>query len=228
MIRFHVLSLYPDLFDSFLSQSLIGRAIKDKKLDVNLVNFRKHGLGKHHRVDDMPYGGGAGMVIQMEPLVRTLTEIEAEQKTHKILITPQGKPFTQKRAVELSLLDKPISLICGRFEGFDARIEHYVDESISMGDFVLLGGEIPAMGVIEAVSRLIPGIIGNGESLSDESFESGLLEYDQYTRPPEFEGYQVPKILLSGNHKLIQEWRDQNALAKTKRLRPDLIQPVSE
>lgn len=226
-VRFQILSVYPEIFSSFLSQGLIAKAIEENRLEVDLVNFRKHGLGKHLKVDASPYGGGAGMVLRPEPIIATLEECEqavAPKGLHKVLLSPQGEPFSQKKAQSLSQLEKPIALICGRFEGFDERIRHFVDDEISLGDFVMMGGEIAAMAVVEAVSRLVPGVIGNEESLSQESFSQNLLEYSQYTRPVEFRGMRVPEVLTSGNHQEIEKWRAGNALLKTKKKRKDLIE----
>lgn len=226
MVQFEVLSVYPEIFTSFLSQGLICKAINENHLKVDLVNFRKHGLGKHLKIDASPYGGGAGMVLRPEPIVDTLEEREERLKPgrlHKVLISPQGKPFHQGKAVEFSKFRDPISLICGRFEGFDERIRHFVDEEISMGDFILMGGEVAAMAIIEAVARLTPGVIGNEESIKQESFSQDLLEYSQYTRPVEYRGIRVPEVLTSGNHLEIENWRKQDSLLKTKKKRQDLL-----
>ena len=177
-------------------------------------------------MDDAPYGGGAGMVLRPEPVIKALEECERmtpSGKMNKILISPQGFRFTQNKAEKLSRSNLPIALICGRFEGFDERIRSYIDEEISIGDYILLGGEIAAMVIIEAVSRLVPGVVGNHESLNSESFSGGLLEYAQYTKPMAFRGQKVPEILLSGNHRKIAEWRKESALAKTKIRRFDLL-----
>ena len=225
-MHFIVLTLYPELFSSFLGSGLLNKAQGEGRITVEMVNFRVHGLGNHRSVDDSPYGGGAGMLLRPEPIIETLEDCEkrfAGQRLHKILISPQGTPYRQVRASELSKVDSPIVLICGRFEGFDERIRHYIDEEISIGDFVMMGGEIAAMAVIESVSRLIPGVVGNQESLDQESFNRGLLEHDQYTRPFEFRGYKVPEILLSGNHQKIKEWCQTNAIQKTREKRRDLF-----
>ena len=227
MVRFQILSVYPEIFSSFLSQGLINRALEEKHLRVELINFRKHGLGKHLKVDASPYGGGAGMVLRPEPIVKTLEECEEQAKPerlHKILVSPQGKPFGQSRAIELSQMTVPLALVCGRFEGFDERIRHFVDEEISLGDFIMMGGEVTAMAIIEAVARLIPGVIGNEESLKQESFSQDLLEYSQYTRPVDFRGMGVPDVLTSGNHLAIANWRQQDSLEKTQKKRQDLLE----
>jgi len=228
MLRFEVLTLFPEIFSSFLDESLIKRAIEKGLLSVSLVNFRKHGLGKHHQVDDSPYGGGPGMILRIEPVALTLEEQKKNyqsqgHETHTILVSPQGQPFTQKKAKELSQNNSVLTLVCGRYEGFDERIRSLVDEEISGGDFVCMGGEVITMAIIESVSRLLPGFLGNQESSEQESFSKSLLEYPQYTRPSSYAGMDVPEDLLSGNHKKITQWRQQQAFSKTKKRRPDLI-----
>ena len=228
MLRFDVLTLFPEIFSSFLEESLIKLAIAKGLMGVSLVNFRKNGLGKHLQVDDSPYGGGPGMVLRIEPVFRTLEEQKIFHKTqgretHTILVSPQGKTFTQKKAKELSQKSSVLTLVCGRYEGFDERIRSLVDEEISGGDFVCMGGEVISMAIIESVSRLLPGFLGNQQSIVQESFSKSLLEYPQYTRPASFAGMNVPEDLLSGNHKKIAQWRHQQALIRTKKIRPDLI-----
>tara|TARA_Y100000590_G_C15597220_1_gene968516 strand:- start:553 stop:1239 length:687 start_codon:yes stop_codon:yes gene_type:complete len=227
MLRFEILTLFPEIFSSFLNESLIKRAIGKGLLDVNLVNFRKHGLGKHLHVDDSPYGGGPGMILRIEPIANTLEEQKKFQhsqgrKTHTILVSPQGQPLTQKKANELSQNNSVLTLVCGRYEGFDERIRNLVDEEISGGDFVCIGGEVISMTIIESVSRLLPGFLGNKESTENESFSQSLLEYPQYTRPASYSGMDVPEELLSGDHKKIAQWRQEQALLRTKKRRPDL------
>jgi tRNA (guanine37-N1)-methyltransferase len=226
-VLFHILTVYPDIFSSFLSQGLVGKAIDEKRLGVDLIDFRKHGIGKHKKVDASPYGGGAGMVLRPEPIINTLEELTGKTQgssLRKILISPQGQVFKQQKAVELSQTKEPLVLICGRFEGFDERIRTFVDEEISLGDFVLMGGEIAAMAVVESVARLIPGVIGNYDSLIHESFSQDLLEYSQYTRPVEFRGIKVPEVLTSGNHQEIENWRLKDAEQKTRDKRSDLFE----
>ena len=228
MLRFEVLTLFPEIFSSFLEGSLIKRAIEKELLCISLVNFRKNGLGKHLQVDDSPYGGGPGMILRIEPIVRTLEEQKIfhqsqGRETHTILVSPQGQSFNQKKAKELSQNNSVLTLVCGRYEGFDERIRSLVDEEISGGDFVCMGGEVISMAIIESVSRLKPGILGNHESSKQESFSECLLEYPQYTRPASFAGMDVPEELLSGNHEKISHWRQQQAFARTKKRRPDLI-----
>ncbi|NQU63851.1 MAG: tRNA (guanosine(37)-N1)-methyltransferase TrmD [SAR324 cluster bacterium] len=224
-MHFIVLTLYPEMFSSFLSSGLLKRAQEEGKIEVETVNFRKHGHGKHHSVDAPPYGGGAGMLLRLEPIIETLNDCEKKypgQKLLKVLISPQGGRFHQKRASQLSQLKCPIILICGRFEGFDNRIRHYVDEELSIGDFIMMGGEIAAMAIIESVSRLIPGVVGNQVSIEQESFSQDLLEHDQYTRPFNYEGHKVPDVLISGNHQKIKEWCQTNAIQKTRGRRQDI------
>ena len=229
MLRFEVLTLFSGIFSSFLEEGLIKRAIEKKYLNVNLVNFRKHGLGKHLQVDDTPYGGGPGMVLRVEPIAKTLKEQKefhrkSGRETHTILVTPQGRPFSQDKARELSRKKAVLTLICGRYEGFDERLRCLVDEEISGGDFICLGGEVIAMTMIESISRLVPDILGNKESTEHESFMLPQLEFPQYTRPASFEGMEVPEELKSGNHKIIAQWREEQALERTKNRRPDLLQ----
>jgi len=229
MLRFEVLTLFPEIFSSFLEESLINRAIEQKHLHVSLVNFRKYGLGKHLQVDDTPYGGGPGMVLRIEPVARTLAEQKEfhrneGRKTHTILVTPQGQPFTQEKAKQLSRKEAVLTLICGRYEGFDERIRSLVDEEISGGDFICMGGEVITMTIIETISRLVPDVLGNQESAVHESFTQPMLEFPQYTRPASFEGMEVPEELKSGNHKIIAQWREEQALERTKNRRPDLLQ----
>jgi tRNA (guanine37-N1)-methyltransferase len=227
VLNFIVFTILPDLLSTFISQSLIKKGIDRQKFSIKTVNFRDFGIGKHHKVDDTPYGGGAGMLLRPEPIIDAIEETERNlegKRLHKILISPQGKPFKQNKAISLSKLDATIGLICGRFEGFDERIRDFVDEEISIGDYILLGGEIPAMAIIEAVSRLIPGVIGNDNSLVDESFHADLLEYAQYTKPLNFRDKVVPEILISGHHQKIEEWRLTSSISRTKKNRSDLYQ----
>lgn len=219
--RFIVLTLYPEMFDSFLSTGLLGKAIAEERIQVELVNYRSRGIGRHHSVDDTPYGGGAGMVLRVEPIAWTLKELD-QKPTRKILLSPRGEPFRQEKARELADDGSSIALICGRFEGFDERVRTYVDEEISLGDYIMMGGEVGAMAIIESVGRLIPGVIGNSESLKTESFSQDLLEYAQYTKPVEFEGQRVPEVLMSGNHQKIEEWREMDAIRKTRENRGDI------
>ena len=220
--------MFPKIFSSFLEESLIKKSIEQQYLKVDLVNYRRHGRGKHLQVDDTPYGGGPGMLLRIEPIAETLEEQKKKNhaaglETHTVLLTPQGQPFKQSKAKQLSRCKAVLTLICGRYEGFDERIRSLVDEEISGGDFICLGGEVIAMTMIETISRLVPNILGNQESTERESFTQSLLEYPQYTRPASYEGMDVPKELLSGNHKVITEWREEQALVRTKKRRPDLL-----
>ncbi|MBT4525808.1 MAG: tRNA (guanosine(37)-N1)-methyltransferase TrmD [Deltaproteobacteria bacterium] len=227
MLDFIVFTILPDLIKTFTAQSLIKKGIDKQKFSIKTVNFRDFGIGKHHKVDDTPYGGGAGMLLRPEPIIDAIEDVEKKltgKQLYKILISPQGEPFKQKKAISLSKLDATIGLICGRFEGFDERIRDFVDEEISIGDYILLGGEIPAMAIIEAVSRLVPGVVGNDDSLVDESFQADLLEYAQYTKPLNFRDKVVPEVLISGHHQKIKEWRQACSISRTRKNRSDLYQ----
>ncbi|HLC38993.1 MAG TPA: tRNA (guanosine(37)-N1)-methyltransferase TrmD [Patescibacteria group bacterium] len=220
-----ILTLFPGAYLGFLDQSLILRAQKNKIVKINVIDLRKYTKDKHRTVDDRPYGGGPGMVMRVDIVDRALKNLKSKVKSKKlkvILLTPQGKTFHQKMAQRLSKFDHLI-LICGHFEGFDERIRKLVDMEISVGDFVLTGGELASQVVCDAVVRLIPGVVGKEESLKEESFSNSLLEYPQYTRPEIYQKMAVPKILLSGNHAQIQKWRQKMSLSKTKKNRPDLL-----
>lgn len=222
-MKFIIITLFPEAFESYFNISLIKRGLAKKYIDIKFVNLRDFGEGPHRSVDDRPYGGGAGMVLRVDIMDKALKSLKlGKKKTLKILLTPQGKKFDQKLVSKLSKYDT-IVLICGRYEGFDERISKFVDVEISVGDFVLTGGEIPAMAVVDAVSRFVPGFLGKAESLAEESFTSGLLEYPQYTRPENYKGMKVPKILLSGHHGNVKDWRGKEALKMTKKKRSDLI-----
>ena len=226
---FDVITLFPELFSSFLSESLIGKAIIKGELQIQLTNLREFGLGKHRQIDDEPYGGGPGMLFRPEPVVKAIEQRKDfyennGKRVHSILLTPQGKPFDQKKAEELNTCGRSILLVCGRYEGFDERIRYYVDEEISGGDFICLGGEVIAMVFIEAISRLRENILGNKQSAEQETFtQNGILEHPQYTRPSEFRGQCVPEVLLSGHHARILKWRSQQARQRTLQRRPDLL-----
>ena len=221
-----ILTLFPKMFDGFLTESLISRAIKNRLIKIKIWDLRKFSRDKHQTVDDRPYGGGPGMVLRIDIVARALQNLKKLQtknyKLKTILLTPQGKTFNQRKALSLSRLSNLI-LICGHYEGFDERIRRLVDLEISIGDFVLTGGEIPAQTVIDAVVRLIPGVVGKEESLKEESFSQNLLEYPQYTRPENFRGQKVPSVLLSGDHQKIAAWRKNQSLKKTHQQRPDLL-----
>ena len=220
-----IFSLFPEMFSGPLGSSLLGKARSKDILNIEVINFREYSTNKHHAVDDYPFGGGAGMVLQPEPVVSALRSnlnLHAPD-TEIILMSPQGKVFDQQAACVLSQ-KKQLAFICGHYEGFDERIRSFVTQEYSIGDYVLTGGELPAMVMIDAISRLIPGVIKEQESYEEDSFYHGLLEYPQYTRPQNFEGMEVPEILLSGHHENIRRWRRQESLRRTRSLRPDLLE----
>ena len=228
MIHFEILSIFPEMFVSPLDFSLLKKAQEKKLVKISLHDIRDWADDKHRMTDDAPYGGGCGMVMKVEPVEKALAELRKKRKTKPtvILMTPQGEVFNQKIAEELSA-KKRIIIICGRYEGVDERIrEHLVDREISIGDYILTGGEMAAMVLIDAVSRLIPDVLGNPQSAESESFSHDLLEYPQYTRPAQYKGWKVPDVLLSGHHADIELWRKTEALKKTYRRRPDLLQTV--
>jgi tRNA (guanine37-N1)-methyltransferase len=229
-VRVDVVTLFPDLFAGFLATSFVGRAVEGKKLVVRLRNPRDFGLGKHRSVDDTPYGGGCGMVMRVDVLVATIESLDADApeglRAHRVLLTPQGRVLDHRKVQELAGRGA-VMLVCGRYEGFDERIRAHADEEVSLGDFVMTGGEVAAMAILEACSRLLPGVLGNEESAVEESHSpktGGLLEYPQYTRPPEFRGARVPEVLQGGNHAVIAKWRREQAIARTRDRRPDLWQ----
>jgi tRNA (guanine37-N1)-methyltransferase len=203
------------MFESPFGDSIIQRAREEGLLDIRVHDLRDYSLNKHKKVDDTPFGGGVGMVMNVEPIARVIAAIKKEvPETRTILLSPGGRPFDQERAGELSRLSS-LTLICGRYEGIDERVRlHFVDEEISIGDYVLTGGEIPAMVLVEAISRLVPGVLGDPESVVEESFANDLLEYPQYTRPRDYQGFKVPEILISGDHKKIRDWQKAEALKK--------------
>ncbi len=225
MIRFDVLSIFPEMLQSPLEFSLLKKAREKGLIEVGLHNIRDWTRDKHHMTDDAPYGGGCGMVMKVEPVARAVAAVkQAGEASLVVLLTPQGEIFNQTIAAELAR-QKQIILICGRYEGFDERIrEHLADREISLGDYILTGGELSALVVIDATARLIPGVLGNDASASGESFSQGLLEYPQYTRPAEYSGWPVPEVLLSGNHARIERWQRIEALRRTWRRRPKLLE----
>lgn len=222
-MRIDILTLFPEMFQGILSSSIIKIAIDKKKLDVRLCNFRNFSYEKHRKVDDRPYGGGAGMLLKPEPIFRAVETIEpVSQSRELILLSPQGERFSQNIAEELKNQDHLV-LICGHYEGFDERIRQGLPlREISVGDYVLSGGEIPAMTVLDSIARLLPGVI-DSQSLLAESFQNNQLEYPQYTRPAKWRGMEVPTVLCSGNHKKIQEWQQKMSWKKTNKQRPDLL-----
>ena len=224
-LRFDIVSIFPGMFASPFGDSIIQRAREAGLLDIHVHDLRDYSLNKHRKVDDSPFGGGVGMVMNVEPIARAITAVKKEvPETRTILLSPGGRPFDQEKAWELSNLPS-LTLICGRYEGIDERIRlHYVDEEISIGDYVLTGGELPAMVLVEAISRLLPGVLGDPESVVEESFHDDLLEYPQYTRPRDYEGLKVPEILVSGDPEKIRDWQKAEAIKKTAQVRPDLLE----
>ena len=219
-MRIDILSLFPEMFDGFLNTSIIKRARDSGNVDIRVHNFRDYSLDKHNRVDDYPYGGGAGMVLMCEPIFRAIEDIKTDDSL-VIMMSPSGKVFKQEMAVELSK-KKHLILLCGHYEGFDERIRTIVDVELSIGDYVLTGGEVPAMAITDAITRLIPGVITK-ESLDSESFNDGLLDYPNYTKPAEFRGMKVPDVLLSGHHKNIEKYRQEERIKRTEEIRSDLV-----
>lgn len=224
-MRIKVLSLFPKMFDGILNESIIKRAIDDKKVNIDVIDLRSYSKDKHNKVDDTIYGGGAGMLIKCEPVFDAIDDLKTKN-TKVIMLSPDGLKYNQEKAYELSK-EKNIILLCGHYEGFDERINTVVDEKISIGDYVLTGGEIPAMAIIDSVTRLLPGVI-NEESHLNDSFNNDLLDYPQYTKPKEYRGMKVPDVLLSGDHKKIDEWRREEQIKKTKKQRPDLLKESEE
>jgi len=218
-VTFHIITLFPQTFDGFTTQSIIGRAIDKKIIKIHFINPRDFAPGKYQSVDARPYGGGKGMVMRCDILVKALESLKP--KPYTVLLSASGKKYNQQKARTLSK-KRSLAIICGHYEGVDVRVEKFVDEVISIGDFVLTGGEIAAMAVIDSTTRLLPNVITKG-SAQDESFAHNLLEYPQYTRPEVFRGLKVPKVLLSGNHKEIAAWRQKESLARTKKFRSDLL-----
>lgn len=225
MIKFDILTLFPEIIEGMVSSSILKRAIEKGLIEINVIDFREYAGNKHSTVDDYAYGGGAGMLIRVDPIYRALNQIEGIEKAHKILTSPSGNVWSQKKAEEFSKLNH-IVIVCGHYEGIDARVLNYIDEEVSIGDYVLTGGEIPAGVIIDSVSRLVNGVIAD-DSTVNESFSMGLLEYPQYTRPQEFDGYKVPDILLSGHHANIKKWQRYEALKKTYLVRPELLDEIA-
>jgi tRNA (guanine37-N1)-methyltransferase len=223
-VTFDIVTIFPAMIEAPLAAGIIGRAIERGTLDVIVRDLRAFTLDRHKVVDDMPYGGGPGMVLKPEPIFRALDTIEAERGAPLtvILTSPQGKPFNHADAQRLSERDHVV-LLCGRYEGFDDRIRQRVTEELSIGDYVLTGGELPALVILDAVARLVPGVVGDQQSVVGESFNRGLLDFPQFTRPAEVDDLRVPDVLLSGNHAAIRRWRKKEALARTLERRPDLL-----
>ena len=222
-MRFDIITLFPDFFASPLNTSLLGKAIAKKIATVNLVNPRDFTINKHRKVDDITYGGGVGMLLKPEPMFAAVESLPVLPQREIILMTPQGQPMSQPLLKDLASNYQQLVVICGHYEGVDERIRQYlVTKEVSLGDFVLTCGEIPALTLINGVVRLLPGTIGKIESLKAESFETDLLDYPQYTRPAEYRGWEVPEVLRSGNHKLIDQWRKERQIERTRDRRPDL------
>ena len=221
-MRIHVISLFPDMFGSPIAAGVIGRARQRGLVDIHLHQLRDYAHGRHLQADDTPYGGGQGMVMLAEPVVDVIEHVAATDRPHRILLSPRGMPFTDAKARALARAPA-LLLVCARYEGLDERVAAYVDEEISIGDYVLSGGELAALVIIDAVVRLLPGAVGNEASARDESFAAGLLEHAQYTRPEEFRGARVPDVLLGGDHAAIARWRREDALRTTLARRPDLL-----
>ncbi len=224
-MKIYILTLFPEMFAGFLNNSIIKRALAKDIVQVEIINIRDFTKDKHHRVDSAPVGGGAGLIMKCQPIVDALRSIHYEDK-HVILLSPRGNQFSQQKARELSKFDKDLVFLCGHYEGIDERVNEYVNELISIGDYILTGGEIPTMAIADSIIRLIDGAITN-ESTQEESFENGLLEYPQYTEPYEFEGKTIPDILYSGNHQAIEKWRKKQSIIITKNKRPDLFNKYS-
>lgn len=224
-MKIDILTLFPEMFEGFLNTSIIKRAIDKKLLEVNLINFRDYSPLNNKQVDDTPYGGGAGMILRCEPIFLCLDSIQTED-SYIILLSPEGTKYEQKHAKRLGKY-KHLIIICGHYEGFDERIKTRVNEIISIGDYILTGGEIPAMAITDSIVRLLPGVI-TSDSLQDESFNDNLLDYPTYTKPFEYRGLKVPDVLLSGNHKLIDEYRKNAKVEKTKTYRPDLLEDKND
>lgn len=227
-MRIDVLTLFPRMFEGPLTESILGKAINKELLDVHVHNFRDFSVNKHQQVDDYPYGGGAGMLLKVQPIDDALKHIHEEKKadtTRVILLDPAGKPFNQGMAEEFSE-EEHLVFICGHYEGYDERIREFVTDEVSLGDYVLTGGELGAMVMIDATVRLLPEVLGNDESAKGDSHSTGLLEHPQYTRPADYQGMIVPEVLTNGNHKLIAEWQLKESLRRTWLRRPDMLEQI--
>ena len=220
-MQFDIITLFPDFIKAYSQFGIIGRAYKEGKIQLNTIDFRQFGLGKHKQVDDLSYGGGVGLIFMVEPLFNALQSIPKKRKSKVLITSASGKKWDHNFADKLKN-EEQIVIICGRYEGYDERILNAVDYEVCLGDFILTGGELCALSVVDSVSRLIPGVLKKEETLEEESFKNGLLEYPQYTRPNEFNGWNVPEVLLSGHHGEIKKWREEQSRVKTKKNRPDL------
>ncbi len=228
-MKINVLTLFPEMFEGVFNTSMMKRAQEESAVDFSVVDFRDYSTNKHRKVDDYPYGGGAGMVLKPEPLFDAVEDVtkHAKKRPRVLLMCPQGERFTQEKAEELAQ-EEELVFICGHYEGYDERIrEHLVTDELSIGDFVLTGGELAAMTMIDSIVRLLPNVLGNEVSPEDDSFSTGLLEHPQYTRPASYRGYDVPEVLLSGDHARIEAWRKKESLRRTYLRRPDLLETYS-
>ncbi|OQB24757.1 MAG: tRNA (guanine-N(1)-)-methyltransferase [Firmicutes bacterium ADurb.Bin182] len=227
-MRIDVLTLFPQMFDSVMGSSILSRAVQNGLIEFHVHNIREYSDSKHKNTDDYPFGGGAGMVMMAQPIFDCMEAVFKEDATYakRVLMSPRGRLLTQDIAGEYAK-ETRLVIVCGHYEGVDERVSVILDDEISIGDYVVTGGELPAMVLIDCVSRLIPGVLGSSESAKDESFTGGLLEYPQYTRPAQFRGLNVPEVLLNGNHAKISDWRRKQALLKTKKCRPDLLAKAS-
>ena len=226
-MRIDILTLFPEMFEGVLSASMLGRAQANGLLDIRVHNIRDYTDNKHRKADDYPFGGGAGLVMMAQPIYDCMDAVLTGETAHRVLLTPRGRTLNQKIARELAKEERLV-LLCGHYEGVDERVMEIIDDEISIGDYVLTGGELPAMVLVDCVSRLIPGVLGSEESAADESFSEDLLEYPQYTRPASFRGMDVPEILLNGHHAKIQAWRKEQARLKTALNRPDLLTEIGD
>ena len=220
-MKLDILTLFPKMFEGILHESIIKRAIEKNAVEIRIIDFREFSKLNNHQVDDTPYGGGSGMVLRCEPLVEAIEAVK-DENSKILLMCPQGKPYKEADAIRLSK-EKHLVIVCGHYEGYDERIRNFVDEEISIGDYVLTGGEIPAMAVMDSIIRLLPGVIKE-DSFKEDSFTNGLLDYPTYTKPADFRGLKVPDVLLSGNHQEIRKWREEQALENTKKRRKDLLE----
>ncbi len=223
-MKITILTVFPEFFDQFIKSSIIGRAISKGIVSIKTVNIRDYSDDRNHRVDDHPLGGGAGLIMKLDPIVKAIND-NSDEHTHKILLGPKGKTYTQDKAVSLSK-EEDVLLLCGHYEGIDSRIINYVDEEISVGDYILTGGEIAAMAISDSIVRLLKGAIAD-ESTEDESFNGSILEYPQYTYPKDYDGHEVPDVLFCGNHEVVDEVRRKEALKETYEKRPDLIETMT-
>ena len=226
-MRIDILTLFPEMFECVLSASMLGRAQANGLIDIRVHNIRDYTDNKHRKADDYPFGGGAGLVLMAQPIYDCMDAVLEGKTAHRILMTPRGRTLNQKIARELSEQDHLV-LLCGHYEGVDERVMNIIDDEVSVGDYVLTGGELPAMVLVDCVSRLIPGVLGSEASAADESFSEDLLEYPQYTRPASFRGMDVPEVLLNGHHAKIQAWRQEQARLKTALNRPDLLKETTK